>query len=98
MRSCPLSLILLLSVSLTNGKPVLLATVGSYNSNVVDIVAIDPTKGNVSKLQLPPLPSVSDDDVCMKVNSERNLIHILVSNDLSELQPTFMSSAFLVDT
>lgn len=82
MISCSLSLILLLTVTLTNGKSVLLATVGRSNSNIVDIVAIDPTKGNVSKLyQLPPLPSVSGDEVCMKIDSKRNLIHILISND-----------------
>ena len=85
MMSGVLSLIFLLTVTLTNGKPVLLAAVGSYNTTVVtvDIVAIDPTRGNVSKLyQLPPLPSTSGDDVCMKIDSKRNVIHILINNNL----------------
>ena len=52
-----------------------------------DIVAIDPTKGNVTILyQLPQLPSLSGVFVCMKMDSKRNLIHILVDVDISSGQ------------
>ena len=75
--------ILLATATLTNGKPTLLATVGAYSSSVLDIVAIDPAKGNVTILyQLPQLPSLSDVFVCTKMDSKRNLIHVLVDVDL----------------
>ena len=78
-----LFLILLATATLTNGKPTLLATVGGYSSSVLDIVAIDPTKGNVTILyQLPQLPSLSGVFVCMKMDSKRNLIHVLVDVDI----------------
>ena len=95
MALCPL-LILLSTLALANGKPILLATVGGSDSNAVDVVAIDPTNGNVSKLyQLPRLPSLSGLDVCMKIDSKRNLIHILISNDL--LTATYLYELSLSD-
>ena len=59
------------------------ATVGRFNSTLLDIVAIDPTKGNVSKLyQLLHLYGLDDGlMVCIRVNSKRNLIHVLVNVD-----------------
>ena len=63
--------ILLPTIMLTSGKQTLLATVGRFNSTLLDIVAIDPTKGNVSKLyQLPHLYGLDDGlMVCIRVNS-----------------------------
>ena len=83
-----LLLILLPTTTLTTGKQTLLATVGRFNSSVLDIVAIDPTKGNVSILyQLPHLTSLSGIDVCTQIDPKRNLIHVLVSEGLSSGQP-----------
>ena len=83
-----LLLILLPTATLTYGKQTLLATVGRFNSSVLDIVAIDPTKGNVSILyQLPHLTSLSGIDVCTQIDPKRNLIHVLVSEDLPSGQP-----------
>ena len=71
---------LLPTVTLTSGhgKQTLLATVGGYNSTELDIVAIDLIKGNVS-IQY-KLPRLSGVDVCLKIDSKRNLIHVLVKN------------------
>ena len=79
-----LFLIVIPTVTPTNGKQILFTTMGRFQSNVMDIVAIDPTNGNVTKLyQLPPLSSLDGFDVCMKIDSKRNLIHILISAVLS---------------
>ena len=59
--------ILLPVVMLTNGKPTLIASLGKLviEETELDIVAIDPTNGNVSKLYTLPSLYGLFDDVCM---------------------------------
>ena len=68
---------------LTSGKPTLIASLGKLGieETELDIVAIDPTNGNVSKLYtLPSLYGLFDDVwVCLQVDSERERIYVLVT-------------------
>ena len=93
--------ILLPTVTLTNGKPTLIANLGKLGigSTELDIVAIDPTKGNVSFLyKLPNLYGLNSNIwVCLRVDSERNLIHVLAYDDLLSVEQTFLHELNLAD-
>ena len=91
--------ILLPIVMLTDGKPTLIASLGNGNSTELDIVAIDLIKGNVSLLyKLPQLYGLYDDIwVCLKVDSKRNLIYVLVNNDDLSVEQTFLYELNLAD-
>ena len=91
--------ILLPALTLTNGKPTLIASLGklSYDETELDIVAIDPTNGNVSKLYtLPSLHGLDDDVwVCLRVDSERKLIYVLVTHE--EVGKTYLYELSIAD-
>ena len=91
--------ILLPAVTLTNGKPTLIASLGKLglDETELDIVTIDPTNGNVSKLYtLPSLYSLwSDIFVYLRVHSERHRIYILPVN--FALGRSFVHELSLVD-
>ena len=91
--------ILLPAVTLTNGKPTLIASLGKlgYDETELDIVAIDPTNGNVSKLYTLPSLHGLDDDVwiCLRVDSERKLIYVLVAHE--EVGKTYLYELSLAD-
>ena len=92
--------ILLPTVTLTNGKPTLIANLGRLGSSTeLDIVAIDPTKGNVSSLyKLPHLYGLDDDKwVCLRVDTKRNLIHVLVNDANPWVVQSFLHELNLAD-
>lgn len=95
--------VLLPTSTLANGKPTLIASLGKLssldNSTELDIVAIDPTKGNVSLLyKLPSLYGLNSNIwVCLRVDSKNNLIHILVNDADLTVEQSFLYELNLAD-
>ena len=95
--------ILLPTITLANGKPTLIASLGRLsslgNSTELDIVAIDPTKGNVSLLyKLPRLYGLDSNIwVCLRVDSKKNLIHVLVNDANLMVEQSFLYELNLAD-
>ena len=92
-----------LYITLSNGKPTLIASLGKLsslgNSTELDIVAIDPTKGNVSLLyKLPSLYGLNSNIwVCLRVDSKKNLIHVLVNDADLTVEQSFLYELNLAD-
>ena len=90
--------ILLPTITLANGKPTLISSLGKLSSlgnstdSELDIVAIDPTKGNVSLLyKLPSLYGLNSNIwVCLRVDSKKNLIHVLVNDADLTVEQSFL--------